>query len=70
MQGAMVNQPMPDYLYPTDNYEDAILAVVWPPLHWAACKDLPSTVVRLVNLGANIDAIDATATRCLFFCEQ
>ena len=36
----MVNQPMPDYLFPTDKYEDAILAVVWPPLHWAGMQKI------------------------------
>lgn len=69
-QGAMINQPMPDYIYPTDNYEDAVLAVVWPPLHWAASQNLASTIVKLVQLGADVDGIDATATTGRYYWDD
>ena len=36
----------------------------------AASKDLPSTIVRLVTLGADIDAIDATATRGRYYWDD
>jgi len=70
-QGAMLNQPMPDYIFPPESdYEDAILAVVWPPLHWAASKDLASMVLKLVKLGAHIDAIDATITKGRYYWDD
>jgi hypothetical protein len=58
-----VNEPMPDYILPTERYEDATLAMVWPPLHWAAAIGKHAgMVVKLVKLGARIDALDATHT--------
>ena len=69
-RGAMINQPMPDYVYPTQKYEDAALAVVWPPLHWAACRDSVSMVTKLVKLGAEVDGIDATFTTGRYFWDD
>ena len=58
-----MNEPMPDYIVPTERYEDATLAMVWPPLHWAAAIGKHAgMVVKLVKLGARIDALDATHT--------
>ena len=69
-EGAMINQPMPDYLYPTDDYEDACLCVVWPPLHWAANKNLASMCVKLVRLGAEVNGLDATFTRGRYYWDD
>jgi hypothetical protein len=62
-EGAMLNQPMPGYMFPTESYEDASLLVVWAPLHWAANLNLADMCVLLVRLGACIDGTDATFTR-------
>jgi len=54
---------MPDYILPTERYEDATLAMVWPALHWAAAIGKHAgMLVKLVKLGARIDALDATHT--------